>query len=255
MTIALFGSIMVFVELGRRWALAQVKRHGPESRTGVGLVDGSVYGLLALLVGFTFSGAAARFDTRRELVAKEANAVSTAWQRIDLLPVEFQEPIREGMRRYLDAVIESYAQMIETRDPFAEPPAVTGAQDQLWHEVMAVCTTASCDRARMLFVPAVNEVFDTVDEERYARYIHPPAIIFVMLGISALASSLFIGYGLASVPERNWLYIVGFALSVSIATYVIIDLEYPRHGLIRVDGMDRVLVDERAAMQPSGPQH
>src|SRR5690349_12832023 len=57
LTLAFCGAMLLCVEFGRRWALAQLERHGPEARTGVGVVDGAVYGLLALLVGFSFSGA------------------------------------------------------------------------------------------------------------------------------------------------------------------------------------------------------
>src|SRR5690348_17919029 len=62
LTLAFCGAMLLCVELGRRWALTQLARHGPEARTGVGVVDGAVYGLLALLVGFSFSGAAARSE-------------------------------------------------------------------------------------------------------------------------------------------------------------------------------------------------
>lgn len=254
-TVAFCGAMVLCVELGRRWALAQLARHGAESRVGVGVVDGAVYGLLALLVGFSFSGAAARFDARRELIAREANALSTAWQRIDLLPVEQQELVRNGLRRYLDAVIASYARRTPADEMLREPAIVARAHDELWHDVVAVCVQATCDRARMLIVPAMNDVFDAVDDERFARRMNPPAVVFAMLVIAALTSSLFIGYGLASACERNWIYIIGFAASVSIASYVIIDLEFPRLGLIRVDQTDRLLVEQRAAMQPLNPQH
>jgi hypothetical protein len=255
LTLAFCGAMLLCVELGRRWARAQLERHGPESRAGVGVVDGAVYALLALLVGFSFSGAGARFDARRGLIAREANALSTAWQRIDFLPAEQQGSIRDALRGYLDAVIASYARATPADDVLREPPDVTRAHDQLWRQVVATCVQPTCDRARMLLVPSMNEVFDAVDDERFARRMHPPNIIFGMLVIAALASSLFIGYGLASASKRNWIYIIGFAASVSIASYVIIDLEFPRLGLIRVDRTDELLREQRAAMQPLDPQH
>ncbi len=50
-------------------------------------------------------------------------------------------------------------------------------------------------------------------------------------------------------PARNWLHMVAFAATVTLAVYVIIDLEYPRLGLIRVDSFDQALVELRAKMQ------
>jgi hypothetical protein len=65
----------------------------------------------------------------------------------------------------------------------------------------------------------------------------------------ALAAALFAGYGIASTPTRNWIYLLGVAATVSSSAYVIIDLEYPRLGFIRIDDTDQVLVALRATMK------
>lgn len=61
----------------------------------------------------------------------------------------------------------------------------------------------------------------------------------------ALAGGLLAGYGMAEGRGRNWLHMAAFALTMALAVYVILDLEYPRLGLIRVDSADQVLVDLR----------
>jgi hypothetical protein len=47
---------------------------------------------------------------------------------------------------------------------------------------------------------------------------------------------------------RRWFHMLGFALVVAFTVYVIMDLEYPRLGLIRVDAFDQALVDLRESM-------
>jgi hypothetical protein len=42
---------------------------------------------------------------------------------------------------------------------------------------------------------------------------------------------------------------IGFAATTAIAVYVIVDLEYPRLGLVRIDTFDQALVDVRATMK------
>ncbi len=247
-TLALFGAMIVFLEVGREWGRKQVKRRGEAARVGVGVVDGSVYGLLALLIGFTFSGAAERFDARRAIVVKEVDAASTAWLRIDLLPPEQQPAVRDGVRRYLDALIAYYHAPV-SGGAWPDSSSLVRAEDELWSHLTKICVLDTCTAARQLLLPAINELFDSVDEERLARRIHPPTVVFVMLFIAAMVSSLFVGYGLASGPVRNWLYIMGFALTVSISTYVILDLEYPRLGLIDLNSMDRALVELRTTMR------
>jgi hypothetical protein len=64
----------------------------------------------------------------------------------------------------------------------------------------------------------------------------------------ALAASLLAGYGMAGSKMRSWFHMLGFALAIATAVYVVLDLEYPRLGLIRVDAFDQALVDLRESM-------
>jgi hypothetical protein len=245
----LFLGMLVFLEFGRRLGLRQLSREGADARLGVGVVDNIVYALLGLLIGFTFSGAAARFDHRRDLVAQEVNAIGTAWQRLDLLPAEPREAIRSGFRRYADALLVSYTKGASLVDPFGEPAPLARAQDDIWSRAVAACLAPSGEGARILLLPALNEMFDVVQTERMARRMHPPIVIFAMLGVTALAAALLAGYGIASTPMRNWIYLLGIAATVSVAAYVIIDLEYPRLGFINIDATHQLLVDLRATMK------
>ena len=245
--IGLFLGLLLFIEIGRHLGLQRMKKVGGPPSSG-SVVDNSVYGLLALLIGFTFSGAAARFDRRRDMVGDEANAASTAWQRIELLPAARQELIRDGLRHYLDAVIDWYRTPASLDVATRQPASVTRAEDDVWRRSVEACLTPQGEGARILLLPALNELFDAVDRERMARRMHPPTIVWLMLGITALASALFVGYGFAGSP-RNWLYIMGFAASISVATYVIIELEYPRLGLTNATEIDRALIEVRASLE------
>jgi hypothetical protein len=69
-----------------------------------------------------------------------------------------------------------------------------------------------------------------------------------MLGVAALAAALFAGYGMATSPRHNWMYVIGVAATISVATFVILELESSRLGLIRIDSIDQTLVELRATM-------
>ena len=94
-------------------------------------MDGAVYGLLALLIGFTFSGAAERFNNRRVLIGDIDNTASTVWRRIDLLPPEQQPAIRAGLRRYVDELIAYYTNTATVRQSLQTPAALASAEDDL----------------------------------------------------------------------------------------------------------------------------
>jgi hypothetical protein len=42
---------------------------------------------------------------------------------------------------------------------------------------------------------------------------------------------------------------LGFALVIAVAVFVILDIEYPRAGLIRIDTFDQALIDLRQSMK------
>jgi hypothetical protein len=42
---------------------------------------------------------------------------------------------------------------------------------------------------------------------------------------------------------------IGFAAIVAFTVYVILDIEYPRLGFVRLDAIDQLLVDARADMK------
>jgi hypothetical protein len=91
-------------------------------------------------------------------------------------------------------------------------------------------------------------MYVAVDRERMAWHEHPPLAIYLMLLLTALAAALFAGYTMANEPTRNWLFFSAVPTVISVVMYVILDIEFPRLGLIRVNAMDQLLVEVRAAM-------
>jgi hypothetical protein len=244
---ALFAGMLLFLEIGRRTGARRLAQDGEGARTGIGVVEGSVFGLLGLLLAFTFSGAAERFDTRRHLIAEEVNAIGAAWKRIDIMPPDAQPAMRDAFRRYLDARLASYRQLLDGAATMKERAHATRVEREVWAQAVAASRSENGEPAQRLLLPSLNDMFDIAEMRTLALLIHPPLVIFGMLGLMALASALLAGYGMA--PARNWLHMLGFAATIAIAVYVIVDLEYPRFGLIRVDAFDQSLLELRASMQ------
>jgi hypothetical protein len=101
----------------------------------------------------------------------------------------------------------------------------------------------------MLLLPALNAMFDITTTRTMASETHPPTVIFVMFFGLALCSSLLAGYGMAVGRARSRLHMLGFAVGMAATIFVILELEYPRLGLIRVDAFDRALVELRDGMK------
>jgi hypothetical protein len=122
-------------------------------------------------------------------------------------------------------------------------------QRQIWHQaVVASRSEGAPPSAPILLLPALNAMIDITTTRTMATQMHPPAVVFVMLFGLALAASLLAGFGMTGSKVRSWFHMLGFALAMAIAVYVILDVEYPRLGLIRVDAFDQALVDLRESM-------
>ena len=102
--------------------------------------------------------------------------------------------------------------------------------------------------ATMLLLPALNQMIDITTTRTMAAQMHPPRVIFLMLFGLVLSSALLAGYGMAGGRSRDWLHILAFAVVLALTVYVIIDIEYPRLGLIQIDAFDQVIADVRASM-------
>jgi hypothetical protein len=88
--LGLFLGMLMVLEIGRRIGARRLAEDPKGAEAGVGTVEGAIFALLGLLIAFTFSGAASRFDTRRQLVIEETNDIGTAYLQLDLLPVDAQ---------------------------------------------------------------------------------------------------------------------------------------------------------------------
>ncbi len=250
LTACLFFGMLIFSEVGRRIGIARLARD-PEGLTkGAGAAEAAVFGLLGLLVAFTFSGAASRFEDRRHLIAAEANAIGTAYLRIDLLPGDAQPELRELFRRYLDARLATYQDAEDRTATKATLAAGAALQGEIWTKALTACQRPDASaQAGMLLLPALNELIDITATRAMATQNHPPLVIYLLLSGLSLVGALLVGYGTSPNKDRSWLHTVIFAAILSLTVYVIVDLEFPRVGLIRVDAADQVLIELRKSMQ------
>ena len=247
--LSLFLGMVRLLEAGRRLGLRRRAHDAEGAAAGGRVVEGAVFGLLGLLVAFTFSGAAARFDIRRQLIVEETNAIGTAYLRLDLLPPAAQPALRGRFRQYVEARLAAYRQLPDIVAAQAEERRATQMQGDIWRQAVAACQEAGVPHATMLLLPALNAMLDITTTRTLATRMHPPTIIFGMRFGLALASALLAGYGMAGTPSHRWLHMLAFAAVIAAVVYVMLDLEYPRLGLIRFQAFDQALVELRQSMQ------
>jgi hypothetical protein len=245
-----FVLVLALMEAGRRIGVRRKKADPAGAHEGLAAIDGAIFGLMGLLVAFTFSGAASRFDGRRQLIGQESNAIGTAYLRIDLLPAADQAALREDFRNYVDARL-GYFRNFELNSAAAKENLEKSAalQEKIWAGAVVGCEKVNFSATTSLVLSSLNDMIDITTTRAVAFETHPPKVVYWGLGALVLASALLAGYGMGEARTRSWLHMLVYAVIMAVSVYVILDLEYPRVGLIRIDAADHVLVDLRNSMK------
>lgn len=246
LALLLMLGMLVLLEVGRRAGRRHLERDPESGRAGA--LDAALFALLGLLVAFSFSGAADRFDARRKLIVEETNDIGTAWLRLDLLAPEARAELRGLFRRYVDSRIDTYRKVPDFEVALAELRRSAELQGRIWKRAVVACREVKDPATTSLVLGSLNAMFDITTTRAAAGRLHPPIIVVVLLFGLALCCALVAGHAMAQSARPQWLHMVAFAAMMSTSVYVILDLEYPRAGLIRIDEFDRLLVDLRAGL-------
>jgi hypothetical protein len=248
-SVLLFVGMLILLETGRRLGVRRRPKEVEGERGSLGTIEGAVFALFGLLMAFTFSGAASRFNEKRMLIAEEANTIGTAYLRLHLVP-QAESGLEDLFRQYVDSRLETYRRMPDMEAARAEMANSKKLQEEIWTEAVAATRLPTSDRAAAwLLLPALNSMIDITTSRTMALQMHPPRIIYALLFALGLVCSLLAGYRMATGQRRSWLHILGFTVITVIVVYVVLDIEYPRAGLIRIEAADQLLVELRQSMK------
>jgi hypothetical protein len=226
----LFLVILWFSEqLGARF-LRSWRKLEAEEREGFNIILGATLTLLGLIVGFAFSMAVGRYDQRKNYEEEEANAIGTEYVRLDLVPADAAEKLRPMLRQYLQLRIDFY----ETRSgPHLDQinDQTAKLQNQMWSGVAGV-GVAQPTQVTALAVAGMNDVLNRQGYTQAAWWNRIPVAAWALMAIIAIFSSLLVGYEIGSMKGSIPLLVLPIVLSI--AFFLLADLDSPRGGIIRV---------------------
>ena len=242
--------MLSLLEVGRRFGVRRRPKESENERGSLGTVEGAVFALFGLMVAFTFSGAATRFNEKRMLIAEEANAIGTAYLRLDLFPrrrTELQDLFRR-LSGFSTGDLSQTAEYGSSQDGNGQIQKDAGRDLDRSNRRYAL--PDSHRDAGKLLLPALNNMIDMTTTRTWHSNPSPENHLCASLrpGSHLL---LLAGYRMASVQNRSWLHIFGFTVMTVIIVYVMLDAEYPRAGLIRLASADQLLIDLRDGMKRS----
>jgi len=247
---ALLLAILAANEAGYRLGRWQRARHDTGAKAQTSAIQAAMLGLLALLLGFTFTMALQRFDNRSQAVISEANAIGTAYLRTQLLPEEYREPARKLINDYLQLCIStSKLDLTEQTERRRAQDDVQRMQDAMWSIALAAAEQDARPVTTGLFIQSLNELIDVYGERNAALRKHVPEVVLFLLFAVFIIAGAVLGFSGGLEGGRPLLATVAMSMLIVLVIFIIIDLDRPRRGLIEVN-QDSML-DLGAAMAPA----
>jgi hypothetical protein len=244
LTIFLIGFAVVLgaTEIGRVIGVRSAGR----SSDNVSTLQSAVLGLLALMIGFTFAMALSRFESRRDAVLNEANAIGTTALRARLLPEPHRTEALKSLREYVKIRLDITQRPVSRTELLVAIDRSNKLQEALWQQAMAMAAKDSGMVPTGLFIQTLNEMIDNQGKRLAAVQNRVPSIVLLALfGLAAFANA-FAGYasGLDAGRTRFPVYIVGLLISAVIL--LIFDLDRPNLGFIQVS--QQPMIDTAASI-------
>ncbi len=223
--------------------------HRPDEREQpVGAIVASILGLLALVLGFTFSLAASRFDARRVTVLEEANAIGTTYLRARLLPDPQSTESARLLREYVDVRIQgAHADRVDAAIKHSEE-----LHERLWAQTEELIQRDSRPIITGLYVQSLNEMIDLhAKRVMVGIYGRIPLVIWAGLFGLAMVGMAAVGYQSGLSATRRSPAMLGLVVAFSFVLFLIADLDRSQEGLLRVN--HQALVDVQRSMMASPP--
>jgi hypothetical protein len=232
--IMLLGAMLLGAELGYRRGRKGHQTHNELTRTQVTSIQAATLGLLALLLGFTFSMALSRFEYRKQMVVQESNAIGTAALRSQLLPTSRDEDVSKLFRRYVEIRLESVLHTVQgSSDRARLDLEIRQIQRQLWQIASEAAEAEPRSIPLGMFTHAMNEVIDIKSKRDIAVANHVPESVIVFLFAFAVLASVVLGYGNGLAGGRIMGLTGAYCVIVGLVIMLIIDLDHPQQGLAR----------------------
>ncbi len=244
--VILLGTMLIGIELGTRAGMAAKRNVDEAGRSQVNSIQASLLGVLALLLGFTFSLALQRYDARSNAVVEEANAIGTAYLRAQLLPESVRDDSLALFRDYVDSRLRTSAVSLDQVQERAELVAESNRiANELWR--LAVLAAEERPGATLnLYLQSLNETIDAFSARDAVLDRHVPEIVLMLLYLTFVLTGVLVGYASGITGHRTSFATYILIVLIVMLVFIIIDLDRPRRGLIEVSQQN--MLDLQASM-------
>ncbi len=247
--LSLFLLIILFFWMGGVWRNYRMTRKESRGEDISGSLEGSMLGLLALLLAFTFGISNSRYDARRDILIREANSIGTVILRADLYPEPIRTELRKELKTYVDERIAYYKAGTKKDSVSASLARAVSISDRIWSKASSLVQKDSLTSRSTLFINALNDMIDLANTRDAMGRARVPASIIWMTILICMAVSFLLGYGMKG-RKPDWMLVCTFSLIISLTVFLILDLDRPRTGMITMDSIHGKMEELRALFKP-----
>jgi hypothetical protein len=188
-----------------------------------------------LIIGFSFSMAVSRYDQRKNLEEEEANAIGTEYVRADFLPATDAARVRDLLARYTNQRIRFYQE--RDLDRLSQiNTETTNLQNALWSAVSGPAKAQPTPLAARV-ASGMNDVLNSQGYTQAAWWNRVPTGAWLLMGLVAITCNLLLGYSERRTAKTTLLI---FPFVLTIAYFLIADIDSPRRGVIYVEPLNLI---------------
>ncbi|HTE31277.1 MAG TPA: hypothetical protein VK666_12940 [Chryseolinea sp.] len=241
--IIIFILIILFYLAGHHIRLKVIARNPDHAKIDLGRINGTLLGLLGLLLAFTFGMSNSRYNTRRELRIEEANHIGTATLRTDIYPDSVRKLLRANLKEYLEARIDFLQAGMDVDKMTSSYRKAETLSKKVWDIAASYAKVDDITTRTSQLIPALNNMIDITTTSRAAGEGTIPDSIMYFLFILCVCAAFLLGYD--HKDKVDWIIVIGFAIMLSATVFNIIDLDRPRSGLVTMDNANQKIVELR----------
>jgi len=193
---------------------------GPPPPTGS--LVGAILGLLAFMLGFTFSNASTRYSNRKELVIQQARAISTCYLRSGIIP----EPQKNEIRALLTDYIGILVNLKNPSDIDSNVSKLEILNLQIWDKASSLVRENMDPDLRALYIQSVNEIIENYSKRKTIALVHRvPNVIWGALYLLFILGMFIVGHEISESRRRRLLNTPIMAAAFALIVTVIADMD------------------------------
>lgn len=232
--------MLMLAELGWRTGNHVAKKEATDKITTHDTYQGALFGVMALLIAFNFSGSVNHFDARRDLIEQESLAVNKVGKIIKALPSEETQGIAVTYQNYIDMRIHLFQKPVKV-DLLEQNFVILGdlSEKMTQEKALIIQNTLGSSPNILDLVGRLSAAVDLMasihEKQVIAAKRHPPVVIFVATFILCFITSFVSGYTLGMKMKRDWVLTTLFAIVTTGVIFMMLNLEFPALGMIEFD--------------------